>query len=215
MPNFIEEVRHLLRGSCFTWSLSTALGITEEAVIDCAKKIPECQLRAYYRTGLIMQLLDSMKVKYSLYQSDSFSAWCFSIDRALDSGNKVLLLYNADHGKILTKKRPTLQSGHYLEILSTEAFTFTGRQSNVDGEKNGVVVDKRLEDLYESSCMFDDFTVDYGKLRKCRIEIPKHEVGLRSRCGCLDVCPILKSYCRFKCDMGGAVLVLDKEGVRA
>lgn len=205
---FIAEIKHCMTGSCFTWTLATALGITEEAVIKAAKEIPECQFRAYYSSELISQLLTRMDVEFKIRRPDTYNRWCRLLDRELDAGNKCIVLYNADHGRILTKKRPTAQSGHFLEVLETEAFSFSGRQSNVDGEKNKEVVHKSLSDLYTSSHMFDNFVMDYGKLRKCRIEIPKHEVGKGSRCG-KSVCPITgSSRCRFECDMGGAVLVL-------
>lgn len=208
MAGLYEEIRHLLRGSCFTWTLATALNITEETVIKVAKEIPECQFRAYYSSELISQLIEQMGVEFKIRKPDTYNRWCKLLDRELEAGNKCILLYNADHGRILTKKKPTAQSGHFVEVLETGAFSFSGRQSNIDGERNKEVVNKSLSDLYESSHMFDNFVMDYGKLHKCKIEVPKHDVGKRTRCG-KEVCPITGSTrCRFTCDMGGAVLVL-------
>lgn len=206
--SLIEEVRHYLRGSCFTKTLAMILGITETQVLSEVKGIDECWFRAYYRKELVDQVLDRLGISHKIVVPESFGLWGVYLEEALEHGNKVMVLYNAKKGEILTKERPTMKSGHYLEVTSMSGCLFSGRQSSVDGELRKAVVNKDLRDLYDSSCLMKELKVDYGKLLKCRIEIPKHEVETRCRCG-KDTCKIYGgTSCRFMCELGGALIIL-------
>lgn len=212
--NFLQELVHVQRGSCFTYTLATALGVKESVILGKLKGLPECQTRAFYSSSLVADVMEELGLEYTLtdcfpYDYDYFEQ---VITESLFSGYKVMICYNAQKGATLLGKRPTPESGHYCEIISIVGDRIRGRQSNVDGEKAGVLKDTSLMDLWEASRAIRGLKVDYGKIRKCHISVGKHEVETVNRCG-LTTCKFTgNNRCRFYSDMGGVVIAF-KEGV--
>lgn len=206
----VSELRHLVRGSCFTKTLADALGKTEDDILYYKNGVLEMTFNAYYSQSFLRSLLNEMGLDFHLVKPVDFEEWCSAAQQALTDGYHVLVCYDADHGKMSLNHDPHMKSGHYAEILSISGDTFTGRQSNVDGERRGELKNKRLEDLYASSLQTNKIRVNYGKLNKCPVRVSKHTAETEPRCGS-GVCLISGNQrCMYQCDMGG-VLILVKE----
>lgn len=86
--------------------------------------------------------------------------------------------------------------------------TIRERQSNVDGEHEGVLRNISLATLWEASTAIRGMKVNYGQILNCKITAGKHAVETATRCG-KQICPITKkSRCRFYSDMGGVVIII-------
>lgn len=209
----LNEIRHLLRGSCFTKTLADALDLTEDDVLAYKNVLLEMTFNAYYSQDFLRELFKEMRLDFQLLVPANFETWCTALTQALADGYHVLVCYDADHGEILTDHTPHMKSGHYAEVVHVRDGIFTGYQSNSDGERRGVLVRKQLKDLYISSLRTNSIHVNYGKLNKCPMRVSKHVAETEPKCGS-SVCLISGNQrCVFQCDMGG-VLILVKEKIK-
>lgn len=53
MLKFFGEIHHVLKGSCFTYTLAQALGLKESELLKLLKDLPECRTRAYYSQAFV------------------------------------------------------------------------------------------------------------------------------------------------------------------
>lgn len=210
MMKFLEELRHVLKGSCFTYTLAKAIGVSEKELLKELSDIPECKTRAYYSQEFVSEVLEYLGLEFELvdcfkYEYDYFEQ---VISEALFSDHKVLVCYNARKGAPLLGKKAVPETGHYCEILDIIGDTIRGRQSNVDGENMQVLRNMSLATLWEASCLIRGMKVNYGQIMNCKIAVDKHALEVKNRCG-KEICPLTKgSRCRYYSDMGGVVIVI-------
>lgn len=210
MLKFFGEIHHVLKGSCFTYTLAQALGLKESELIKLLKDLPECRTRAYYSQEFVSEVLTYLDLEYELVDCFTFEYDYFEqvISEALYCGHKVLICYNARKGAPLLGKKAVPETGHYCEVIDIIGDTIRGRQSNVDGEHDGVLRNISLATLWEASTAIRGMKVNYGQILNCKITVGKHAVETATRCG-KQICPITKkSRCRFYSDMGGVVIII-------
>lgn len=210
MLRFFSEIHHVLKGSCFTYTLAQALGLKESELLKSLSGLPECKTRAYYSQEFVAEVLSYLDLEYELVDCFKFEYDYFEqvISEALYCGYKVLICYNAKKGAPLLGKKAVPETGHYCEILDVIGDTIRGRQSNVDGELAHVLHNISLPTLWEASTAIRGMRVNYGQILNCKIAVSKHVVETTTRCG-KQICPITKkSRCRFYSDMGGVVIII-------
>lgn len=210
MLRFLSEIHHVLRGSCFTYTLAQALGLRESELLKTLSALPECKTRAYYSQDFVAEVLTYLNLDYELVDCFDVEYDYFEdvISEALYDKRKVLVCYNAKKGAPLLSKKATPETGHYCEITDIIGASVRGRQSNVDGEAAHVLEHVSLPTLWAASNLIRGMKVDYGKILNCKIKVSKHALETTTRCG-KQVCPLTKNdRCRFHADMGGVVIII-------
>lgn len=178
----------------------------------------EIELGGIYDIDIMTDILNYISnkykgIEYEIKEFNTLNEFKSIIENNV-SNAYIMVCYYALQGFIRITKHPSMEHAHFGIIYdyNNEKEKIYGSQSNSKADNLKCLENISIANLYESCCIVNKLKLNWGKYKKCEVNIPRKQLESCARCG-KDKCNLELSTtdrCIYHPTIGNKAIIIRK-----